>query len=133
MVPHGFERRRQALEHRVAGVRHHGGLPVHQPLGPHHPATEGFADGLMSQAHAEQRHARRRRRPHQWHADARLAWGAGAGRNDDGRRVERERPLGIQRVVPVDHRIGAQLACVLDQVVGEAVVVVEDEKHDPRS
>jgi hypothetical protein len=33
----------------------------------------------------------------------------------------------------VHQRIGAQLAGVLDQVVREAVVVVEDEKHDPRS
>ena len=41
--------------------------------------------------------------------------------------------VDAQRVVPVDHRIGAELAGVLDQVVGEAVVVVEDEEHGPRS
>ena len=34
-----------------------------------------------------------------------------------------------QGVVAVDHRIGAQLAGVLHEVVGEAVVVVEDQEH----
>ena len=46
---------------------------------------------------------------------------------------QRERVLDAEGVVPVDHRIGAQLAGVLDQVVGEAVVVVEDEEHRSRS
>ena len=40
-----------------------------------------------------------------------------------------ERGLDAQGIVPVDYRLGAQLAGVLDEVVGEAVVVVEDEEH----
>ena len=47
--------------------------------------------------------------------------------------LEGERLVDAKGVVPVDHRIGAQFAGVLDQVVGEAVVVVEDEEHDSRS
>jgi len=44
-----------------------------------------------------------------------------------------ERLVDPQRVVPVDHRVRAELAGVLHEVIGEAVVVVEDEEHDPRS
>ena len=36
------------------------GLAVHQPLGPDDLGPEGLADGLMPQAHAQERHLARR-------------------------------------------------------------------------
>ena len=92
------------------------------------PAAEDVADGLVAEADAEHRHAR-----------------AGGGR--DQRRTRCRRPPGgpgpgesrtasgsrasasstVERVVAVDDRLGAELTEVLDEVVDEAVVVVDDE------
>ena len=57
---------------RVAGVGHHGRLAVHESVGPDHPAPECFADGLVSQADAEDGHYARGR-PDQRDRDAGLA------------------------------------------------------------
>src|SRR5438876_945538 len=39
--------------------------------------------------------------------------------------------LDVDRVVPHDLELGAELAEVLDEVVGERVVIVDDEDHPP--
>src|SRR4029077_8468364 len=58
------------------------------------------------------------------HGDSRIAGSAGAGRDDDsavGRQLARR-----HRVVAEHVRHGPELGQVLDQVVGERVVVVDD-------
>jgi hypothetical protein len=53
---------------------------------------------------------------------------AGAGRDDDAR-AERQGRLDAERVVAEDPDLGPQLAQVVIEVVGEAVVVIDEEQH----
>jgi len=99
-------------------------LAVHQFLGMHNLAAERFADRLMPKANAEQRNLA-----------GKLA--DDGERNPGLRRSRRSRRdhqiLGIQardlaqrdRVVAEDLHLLPQLAEVLDDVVGEGVVVVD--------
>jgi hypothetical protein len=61
--------------------------------------------------------------------DAGLARRAGAGREQDALGLAAPRPLHGQLVVAIDLDLRAQLSQVLDKVVGERIVVVEDEDH----
>src|SRR2546422_9185284 len=54
---------------------------------------------------------------------------AGPGRDHDALGRHRHDPLDVRRVVAHDLEVGAELAQVLDEVVGERVVVVDDEDH----
>ena len=56
---------------------------------------------------------------------------AGAGRQQHGLGLQRPGLLDGQGVVADDKRLRAQLAQVVDEVVGEAVVVIDDEDHAP--
>ena len=58
-------------------------------------------------------------------ADAGLIGGAGAGRQEDRRWVERHRRLHVDLVVAADGGLGPELAEIVEEVVGEAVVVVD--------
>ena len=89
---------------------------------------EGLTDGLVPQADAQDRHGRGRAGD-QGQADAGLVWCAGAGRQQHGGGVQR--PGLVRRQVVVAHhmRRRAQLREVVDEVVGEAVVVIDDEDH----
>ncbi|MNN48952.1 hypothetical protein D3C81_1634540 [compost metagenome] len=103
-------------------------LAVHQGLGADHFAAKGLADGLMAQADAEDRHVQRRGLQ-DGQADAGLIRGAGAGRQQYGLGLQRPGFLDGQVVVADDMRLGAQLREVVDEVVGKAVVVIDDEDH----
>src|SRR6266568_2081877 len=56
VIARRFKRVRQVLEDRLAVVLDLGRLPVHQALSTDHVAAEGFADALVTQAHAQDRH-----------------------------------------------------------------------------
>ena len=94
-------------------------------------AAERHADGLVAQAHPEQRGFGRRAGLHEGDRGARAFRGAGPGGEQDA--VERgggvgDGGVGGQAVVVVapDLRVHPELAQVLDQVEHEAVVVVDD-------
>src|SRR4029077_8800398 len=61
--------------------------------------------------------------------DARFPGRTGTRRHNDGLGLQRQCLRRGESVIPVDEGLGAQLARVLDKVVGKAVVVVENEKH----
>ena len=88
------------------------------------------ADGLVAEAHTQHRD-RWTQAPHQLHADPRLLRPRRAGRDDDRVRVERLDLVDGHRVVARDRDIGADSAQQLHDVVGERVVVVEQE--DPHA
>ena len=82
----------------------------------------------MTEADAEDR----RRRPEaadEVDGDARLAWSAGAGRQDDVARRERGDLVERELVVAPDDRLAAELAHVAGEVVHERIVVIDDENH----
>src|SRR5437870_2657481 len=58
------------------------------------------------------------------HRDARVAGGARPGRDDDAIGTERRHLVEGDRIVAADVKVGAEFAEVLDEVVGEGVVVV---------
>src|SRR5690606_28565673 len=65
--------------------------------------------------------------------DARLLGRTGPGADDDGLRLQAGHLLDGDAVVPVDRLGRPQLAQVLDQVVGEGVVVVDHDDHQSPS
>src|SRR5262249_19537393 len=54
---------------------------------------------------------------------------SGAWRDHDALGRERGHAVGVHGVVAHDPQLGAQLAQVLHEVVGERIVVVDDEDH----
>ena len=118
----------EAAEHRLAGVMHAGQLAVHRFGRAHDAAAIDLADGLMAQAHAQDRHVAGGLFDH-LQADAGLVGGAGAGRQHDAFRLHRQR-LGGRDLVIADHvHLRAQLAQIMEEVVGEAVIVIDQKKH----
>ncbi len=123
------ERRRQTRKDAFPLVQDRRGLAVHQGLGADHVSAERLTDGLMAQADAQNRHGCRRRLD-QRQADAGLIRCAGTGRQQHGGGVQRPRLIHRQVVIAHHMRRRAQLREVVDEIVGEAVVVIDDEDHD---
>jgi hypothetical protein len=70
-----------------------------------------------------------RERAHQGHEDAGVGGRARAGRQHGCRGLEGEHLLHGEGVIAVHDGLRAELAEQLHEVVGERVVVVEDEEH----
>src|SRR5690606_6404341 len=118
----------QSREHALSGVPDRRGLAVHDPPGAHHPAAVGLADALVAQAHAQDRDPRPQRLDHR-DRDPGLVRRARPWRDHDalGRK-----PLDLpdrQLVVAHHLHLGPQRLQVLDEVPGEAVVVVDHQQH----
>jgi hypothetical protein len=95
-------------------------------LAAHYPRPEGLPYGLVAEADAEDWDLASRPL-YDLDRDAGLVGRARAWRDDYPVRVEIEDLLGRYLVVAPDEDLSAQLPEVLDQVVGERVVVVDDE------
>lgn len=107
------------------------GLAVHQLFGAHHVAPKRLANGLMSQAHTQNRRFARHM-PDQRNQNSCLARRARPRRKQNSLRLERLDLLHRQLIVAPHLYLRTQLAQVLHQVEGERVVVVENENHrDP--
>ena len=129
MVASTGERRFEPGEDALAVVSNRAGFAVHQVAGADDLTAECFADGLVTQADAENRHfpghvANERNQ------NSRIGRSAGAGREQDALRLQRLDLFHGQFVVAIDLNLRAQLSQVLDKVVGERVVVVENKNHD---
>ena len=129
VIPHRREGRRDALEQLIVLVDDRARLAVHQPVRLHDLPPERLADCLVAEADAEHRHLARER-AHQRDGDPSLSGGARAGRDHGDARLEREHARDRDRVVAVHGGRFAQRPEVLDEVVGEGIVVVEDEQHE---
>ena len=90
-------------------------------------AAERLRERLMAEAHAQGGDARLRHLPRELDRDARLLRRARTGR-DHAAFVTGGEQLGDGRTIVADRvHVGAELAQVLHEVVGEGVVVVEHE------
>src|SRR5262245_18044966 len=127
VVAGGIERIRQAREDAPVVVVDGRGLAVHDARGADDLAPEGGADRLMAEADTEDRDPSREALDER-HRDAGVARGARAGRDDDPVGSERGHLVERDGVVAPDLELRAQLTQVLDQVVGERVVVVDHEE-----
>ena len=112
-----------------AGMPDGARLAMHDIAGLNHLAAEGLADGLVAQAYAKQRYARLCRRPGQAKADAGLIRIARAGREEDARRAHRHRLVDRDRIVADHAGLGAQFTQVVHQVVGEGIIVIDQQQH----
>ena len=108
---------------------HRVGLAVHHARGANHRAAERFADRLMTEAHAEDRQPAREVFE-QRHAEACIGRSARARRQADAIGLHRLDVLDRHEIVAHDPDLFTELAEVLDEVVGEAVVVVDHQQHD---
>ena len=104
------------------------GLAVHQLGRAHDAAAEGLADGLMAEANAEQRHLAGKAADHV-DADAGILRLARTGRDDDAIGLARGDFIERDLVVAAHFELLPQLAEVLRQVVGEGVVVIDQQDH----
>ena len=127
VVARGRERVGQAGEDAAPVVADLVGLAVHRGAGAAHHAAVDLADRLVAEADAEHRQARGAEVGDRVHADAGLVGRAGAGRDDEVRRPRGGDLVERHVVVALDRDLGAELAQVLHEVVGERVVVVDHE------
>src|SRR5438477_12763056 len=101
---------------------------MHQVLGPYHFAAEGFADGLVAEAYSKDRsfpgHV-----TNEGNEDPCLTRGAWARRKKNAIRLERFDLSYRQLIVAAHFDLRSQLSEILDEVVGEGIVVVENEDH----
>ncbi len=105
----------------VRNARH---LAVHRRWRAHDVAAERLPDRLMAKADAKHRR-RFARRADEIETDARFVRRAGAGREDDRVRLVGEH-IGDGDLIVAPHRhVRPQLAKVMDEVEGEAVIVVD--------
>jgi hypothetical protein len=91
-------------------------------------AAKRFANGLVAEANAQNRRLPRHV-PDERHQNSRLMRRAGARRKQNPLRLHGLNLLRRYLVVAPHHDLRAQLAQVLNEVVGEGVVVVENEDH----
>ncbi len=100
---------------------------MHQSPGAHDVAAEHLDDRLVTEADAEDRYLAREGTDH-GHGDAGIARRAGARRDTEMRRLQRARLLDSDRVVAMHEHVCAEHQERLHQVVGEAVVVVDQQQ-----
>src|SRR4051794_29235661 len=118
------QRVRQAGEQAAAVVLDVRRLSVHRDVADDR-AAERLHERLVAEADAERRHARLGEAAHDLDRHAGLVRRARPGRDDHAVEALLEQLVDLRRVVAHGHRLGPQLAQVLDEVVGERVVVVD--------
>src|SRR4051794_3316639 len=126
VVAPGYERGFEAAEDRPAVVLDARRLAVDR-LAADDPAAERLRHRLVAEADAQYRHAGLRQRRDRGHRHARLAGRARTRRDDRLVRRPLDQLVHRRHVVAHHVEVGTKLAQVLDEVVGERVVVVEHE------
>ena len=128
MIPGGGHGHGKALKHGFIVVHDWARLAMHEVRGADDASAEGFADGLMSEADSEYGNFPGEMAD-QVDADARFMRSA---RAREKRRCVRGASLDFfhgDLIVAANFNLRAQFADVLDEVVGEGIVVVENENQ----
>src|ERR1700687_5474424 len=128
MVAHHYQRARNVLEDPLSVVRHPRGFSVHQGTCPHHFSAICLAECLMPATHSPNRDGPA---PSLYRSDRDPRFGGRARTRRDYQACYAHRSYLIDSdlIVPLHDRLLAELAEILDEVIGEGIVVVEDEKH----
>ena len=133
VVATDLQRGRQAAEDRPAVMLDAGGLAVDRVVG-HDPAPPRLHERLVPQADAQGGDPGLGEAPHRFQRDPRLVGRARPGRDDHAVVAADEQLVHGGVVVADDLDLGGGVGRhphVLDEVVGEAVVVVDDEDPHP--
>ena len=132
VVAADLERVAQAAEDRPAVVLDHRRLAVDRLVRDDAPAQR-LHERLVAEAHAEQSGSSASGNRRTASSEIPASFGVHGPGRDDHPVIAADQQLVDRRVVVADDLdLGAELAEVLDEVVGEAVVVVEDEDAHPR-
>src|SRR5262245_38284681 len=103
-------------------------LPVHHDAGSHDTRSEDLADRLMSKTDAEDRHVARDLLD-KLQRDPRFVRRAWPRRDHDMCRTHRTYLFDADGIVAHHMQFLAEFPQILHEVVGEGIVVVDDEKH----
>ena len=68
---------------------------------------------------------------HERFGDARILRPSGTRRDDEALCPRPQDAIDINRVVPVDRHLGSEFLEIMIQIVGEAVVVIDQNEHGP--
>ena len=115
----------ESFEDGPSVVLHQAGLAVHEVRSADHLAPERLGDGLVAEAHSQNRH------PvghgfDQLDRDAGLLRRARPRRDHDPVGLQRTHASDVDFVVAPDLEFGAEFAEELDEVEGKRIVVVDD-------
>src|SRR5690606_19900236 len=127
MISTGAQRRRKSVEESAPFVEDLARLAMERRHAAHL-AAERDPDRLMAEADAEDRELAREASD-RLDRDARVLRSTRPRRDDEAARSVRSDAVDVDRVVPNDAGARTELADELDEVVGERVVVVDDEDH----
>ena len=128
MITRSLKRVLQALENTLALVMNHRGLAMHQFPGPHHLPAVNLSDRLMPEADPEDRKLASEGLDY-LAGNARLVGRAGPRRNANPRRLQVPQFLHRDGIIPKHFHLRTQLPEILHEVVGEGVVVIDDNEH----
>src|SRR5690606_4728670 len=92
-------------------------------------ATKGLSDCLMAEADAEKRNAVGRRCRNEFKTDTGLVRVARAGGKHDRLRPFGKRLPNGDLVIAVNLRLGPKLAQKVNEIVGKAVVIIDEQQH----
>ncbi len=129
MIACGGQRRGQVFEDAFAIVVHLAEFTVNDVIGAHDFATKGLSDGLMAKADAQKRSVRFGGGFGQGKANACLVGVTWTGAKDDAAGIKGHCRLNIERIIAVNRAFGPQFAQEMNQVEGEAVVIVDQKQH----
>ena len=129
MVAHGVEGAFETGEEPLAVVGDFGNAAVHDLLGGDDLRPESLADALMAQTDAQHGNALCGGLADQFGHDPGAGGTAGAGGKDDGFGVHGEDLVGSDFPVALDDDVGFQRVEQMHEIIGERVVVVENENH----
>src|SRR6185312_7593878 len=128
MVAHHLERRGYILEEPGAAMLDARRLAVHHPSGANHPPAVRLANGLMPETDAQYGNLPTPPSDER-HGDPCFAGCTRTRREHDRRGRDRANLLDAERVIAPDDGLAAELAQILDEVVGEGIVVVDYQQH----
>lgn len=129
MVPRGFERGRKTCEQGFSGMVDRAHFTVNDFMAAHDFAAKGLSDCLMAKADAHQRGSGFRSSLRQCQTNARLGRITRPGGQDNAGRSHSHCLLDINRVIAFHHNVRAKFTKIVHQIVGEAVVIIDQEKH----
>jgi len=127
VVTGGWKFLRHILKNILVVMTDLRGFPVHQLIGPNNFPAEGLPDRLVAEANAKERNLSRPSFDC-LQADARTIWIAGTGRNDQPVEFFKFEIVNTDCIITHHFLLCPQLAKILDNVVGEGIVIIDDEK-----
>src|SRR5207248_4835750 len=128
MITGGFERLCNVFKNACTMVRNRRCFPVHQLRGTHNFAAENFANALVTEANAEQRNVRSEF-TNDLATDSSVARPAWSGRDANAFRNKFPNVSSADLIVASHQNLGAKLTENLREIVGERIVIINQEQH----